>query len=63
MRSPMPPNGSPYAGPPHLTVRARPLALKRALANLVTNAVTYGGCASVRLTPPEDGVVVHRGGG
>jgi len=46
-----------YAGPPHLTVRARPLALKRALANLVTNAVTYAGCASLRLTPPEDGVV------
>ena len=37
-----------YEGPPHLTVRARPLALKRALANLVSNAVTYGGCARVQ---------------
>ena len=32
-----------YEGPPHLTVRARPLALKRALTNLVANAVMYGG--------------------
>ena len=45
-----------YEGPPHLTVRARPLALKRALANLVANAVTYGGGARVRLTPPADGM-------
>ena len=35
-----------YEGPAHLTVRARPLALKRALANLVANAVTYGGCCA-----------------
>jgi len=46
-----------YAGPAHLTVRARPLALKRALSNLVTNAVTYAGCAMLRLTPPRDGMV------
>jgi hypothetical protein len=31
-----------YAGPAHLTVQARPLTLKRALANLVANAVNYG---------------------
>jgi len=47
-----------YEGPPHLTVRARPLALKRALANLVSNAVAYGGCARVRLLLPRDGMVV-----
>jgi hypothetical protein len=47
-----------YDGPPHLAVRGRPLALKRALANLVANAVVYGGRASVRLTPPVDGTVV-----
>jgi signal transduction histidine kinase len=41
-----------YEGPPHWTVRARPLGLKRALTNLVTNAVTYGGGARVRLVPP-----------
>ena len=40
--------GCAYHGPPHLTVRARPLALKRALTNLVANAVIYGGCARVR---------------
>jgi len=41
-----------YAGPAHLTVQARPLTLKRALANLVANAVNYGGGALLRLTPP-----------
>ncbi len=44
-----------YEGPAHLTVRARPLPLKRALANLVGNAVIYGGSARVRLVPPADG--------
>jgi signal transduction histidine kinase len=47
-----------YDGPPHSTVRGRPLALKRALANLVANAVAYGGRASVRLIPPVDDTVV-----
>ena len=41
-----------YEGPGHFTLRARPLALKRALANLVANAVNYGGSARVRLLPP-----------
>jgi len=44
-----------YEGPPHLTVQARPLGLKRALANLVSNAVNYGDGAVVRLTPPALG--------
>lgn len=47
-----------YEGPPHLTVRARTLSLKRALANLLSNAVTYGDCARVRLIPPTSGMVV-----
>ena len=47
-----------YDGPPHVTVRGRPLGLKRAIANLVTNAVNYGGCARVTLQPPSDGVLV-----
>jgi signal transduction histidine kinase len=47
-----------YEGPPHLTVRSRPLALKRGMTNLVSNAVTYGGSALVRLVPPANGVVV-----
>jgi signal transduction histidine kinase len=46
-----------YEGPPHLTVRARPLSLKRALANLVSNAVSYGGSARVRLLSPVDGML------
>jgi signal transduction histidine kinase len=41
-----------YEGPAHVTVRARPMALKRALANLVSNAVQYAGGATVRLVPP-----------
>ena len=46
-----------YAGPPHLTVRARPLALKRALGNLVSNAVTYGGGAHIHMSPPRDKIL------
>jgi signal transduction histidine kinase len=47
-----------YAGPDHLAVTARPVALKRALVNLVANALNYGGSATVRLMPPQDGQVV-----
>jgi signal transduction histidine kinase len=46
-----------YDGPAHLTVRARPVALKRALANLVGNALAYGGAAKVTLVPPAQGQV------
>jgi signal transduction histidine kinase len=46
-----------YEGPAHLTVRARPLALKRALTNLVSNAVIYAASARVRLAPPTDGML------
>lgn len=46
-----------YAGPDHLTITARPVALKRALTNLVANALNYGGTARVHLMPPEDGQV------
>lgn len=35
----------------------RPVALKRALGNLVANAVNYGGSARVSMTPPADGIV------
>jgi signal transduction histidine kinase len=47
-----------YDGPPHLTVRARSLALKRVLVNLVTNAVNYGGSAVVRLSHDDLRMVV-----
>lgn len=40
-----------YAGPEQLTVRARPVALKRALTNLVHNALNYGRSAEVTLLP------------
>jgi len=44
-----------YLGPAHMTARVRSLALKRALTNLVGNAVAYGGGALVSLVPPKDG--------
>ena len=47
-----------YEGPPHLTMRARPLGMKRALSNLVSNAISYGGSARIRLIPPHDGMLV-----
>ncbi|MGA3003207.1 MAG: ATP-binding protein [Acetobacteraceae bacterium] len=46
-----------YYGPPHQTVWVRPVALKRALANLVANAESYGGSARVTMVPPQDGTV------
>ena len=49
-----------YEGPESLAVMARPVALKRAAANLVGNALAYGGAARVVLRPAEGGVVaVH----
>ncbi len=47
-----------YEGPGHLTVRARPLSLKRAFSNLVSNALAYGGNARVRLAPADRGMLV-----
>jgi signal transduction histidine kinase len=47
-----------YDGPAHLTVQARPLSLKRALVNLVSNAMNYGGSAIVRLLPPSNRALV-----
>ncbi|MCZ0733523.1 ATP-binding protein [Phreatobacter sp. AB_2022a] len=38
-----------YDGPRAVVIRGRRLALKRALSNLVDNAVKYGGCARVTL--------------
>ncbi len=46
-----------YDGPAHLPVKARSLAMKRALTNLIANAVAYGGAARVRLSPPAAGLV------
>lgn len=53
-----------YTGPDSLVIAARPVALKRAIANLLDNAVKYGGRAGVglasgggdiRLTIEDDG--------
>jgi signal transduction histidine kinase len=41
-----------YQGPERLVVQGRPVALKRAIANLVGNALTYGGAARLALRPP-----------
>lgn len=57
-RAGLPADAVAYAGPDHLTVKARPMALKRALTNLVSNALNYGGTARVRLLPPQEGYLV-----
>ncbi|WP_376090443.1 ATP-binding protein [Roseomonas sp. CCTCC AB2023176] len=46
-----------YEGPERLTVRGRPVALKRAVANLVSNALSYGNAARLRLEPPSGGAI------
>ena len=49
-----------YEGPETLPISARPVALKRAIANLVGNAIAYGGSARVVLKPPAQGMIaVH----
>ncbi len=44
--------------PPPVTIQARSLGLKRALGNLIGNAICYGGDVMVTLHPPQDGHVV-----
>lgn len=44
-----------YSGPEHLTLRGRPIALRRAVGNLLGNAVKYGGAAQVMLRDGADG--------
>jgi signal transduction histidine kinase len=39
-----------YDGPNHLSAVCQPVAIKRALTNLVDNAIKYGGCARVKLS-------------
>ncbi len=46
-----------YEGPDHQPVRVRPVAIKRALSNLVANALNYGGSARVCLLAPKDGTL------
>ncbi|WP_247891719.1 ATP-binding protein [Azospirillum argentinense] len=42
-----------YEGPAHATVDGRPVALRRAFANLMDNAIAYGGGFTVRLRPAD----------
>ncbi len=46
-----------WAGPPRLVVQASPIALKRAFANLVGNAVAYAGGAEITAGGPSGGVL------
>ena len=46
-----------YRGPDHLTLRIRPLSFKRAVANLIANAINYGGVARVSLHQPARDMV------
>jgi signal transduction histidine kinase len=47
-----------YEGPGRLACECRPVALRRAFANLIDNAVRYGGEAAVTLIDTEGGVEV-----
>jgi signal transduction histidine kinase len=38
-----------YEGPEHFPILCRPIALQRALTNLIDNAIKYGGSADVNL--------------
>jgi len=51
-------NKAAYEGPVHLTLKARPVALRRAFANLIDNAIKYGGLAEVALRVEGDRAVV-----
>jgi signal transduction histidine kinase len=47
-----------YEGPAHATLDCRPVALRRAFANLIDNAVRYGREATVSLDDQGDEVLV-----
>ena len=48
-----------YDGPDRLRAQGRPAALKRALANLVSNALAYGGNARLRLEHEPHGACIR----
>lgn len=48
-----------YSGPDTLAQTVRPMGLKRALNNLIENAVKYGGCARVMLQSNDDHTLIE----
>ncbi len=48
-----------YHGPDHLELRARPLSLRRAMSNLVENALHYGQRARLSLVQDGDHVIIR----
>lgn len=48
-----------YDGPDRLVVTCRPIALKRAINNLIENALKYGDCAAVGLSHNKDSVEIR----
>jgi signal transduction histidine kinase len=48
-----------YSGPDKLTFTCRPIALKRALNNLIDNALKYAGATSVTLIAQHHSVEIH----
>ena len=47
-----------YAGVPNLEVMARPVSIRRALSNLIDNAIHYGGNACVKVRPDGAGAEI-----
>ena len=48
-----------YEGPDRVTIACRPATLRRAIANLIDNAVKYGGGATVGLSDGADEVMIR----
>jgi len=48
-----------YAGPPQARLMCRPVTLKRAFANLIDNAVKYGGAARVKLEERKSVIILE----
>lgn len=48
-----------YAGPPHLEWTLRPVAMRRALSNLVENALHYGGSAALSIDHRADMLLIR----
>lgn len=47
-----------FSEAPNISYRCRPDALRRAIRNLVENAVRYGGCARVRIGRTADAILI-----